>query len=393
MSTSMTIDPDITVNVDFPDPIMLELTPGITGPQGPQGERGEIGPQGPQGERGEIGPAGPAGPQGPRGSRGEQGARGPKGDTGATGPRGQQGNDGYSPTVTVQAITGGHEVTITDAQGAHEFDVMDGSDATYKLPPATVNTLGGVRVGDGLSITAGGQLSVRDYYSIVNQSNFKSVLDETPRFAIVAADATSAAIIGSAWGSAPNMPSWYDNTLNLYYAINNRHYLAWMNGTRMELAPLNAEVDAQTQAIVLYARGSSSMAHGVAGVDTSWTIESLQPADTGLVILEYGVSTWDEFQAALDANKIVYCKVPSTSYSYRYAFLAFINVSAGKFAEFQYYRSVSTKSATTQGDEIYIYTLKPTGWTTTTRPAYTRIVAGTGLTSTYNNGVLTISLA
>lgn len=40
MSTSMTIDPDITVDVDFPDPIFLDLTPGITGPRGPQGEQG-----------------------------------------------------------------------------------------------------------------------------------------------------------------------------------------------------------------------------------------------------------------------------------------------------------------------------------------------------------------
>lgn len=36
------------------------------------------------------------------------------------------GDDGYSPTVTVQDITGGHRVTITDAEGDHTFDVMDG---------------------------------------------------------------------------------------------------------------------------------------------------------------------------------------------------------------------------------------------------------------------------
>lgn len=43
-----------------------------------------------------------------------------------TGPRGLPGDDGYSPTVTVQDITGGHRVVITDAQGPHTFDVMDG---------------------------------------------------------------------------------------------------------------------------------------------------------------------------------------------------------------------------------------------------------------------------
>ena len=34
--------------------------------------------------------------------------------------------DGYSPTVDVQPITGGHQVTITDVDGDHTFDVMDG---------------------------------------------------------------------------------------------------------------------------------------------------------------------------------------------------------------------------------------------------------------------------
>lgn len=34
--------------------------------------------------------------------------------------------DGYSPTVTVTDIQGGHRITITDAEGPHSFDVMDG---------------------------------------------------------------------------------------------------------------------------------------------------------------------------------------------------------------------------------------------------------------------------
>lgn len=36
------------------------------------------------------------------------------------------GEDGYSPTVTVTEIEGGHRVTITDAEGDHVFDVLDG---------------------------------------------------------------------------------------------------------------------------------------------------------------------------------------------------------------------------------------------------------------------------
>lgn len=41
-----------------------------------------------------------------------------------------QGEAGVSPVVTVTTITGGHRVTVTDADGAHSFDVMDGRSVT-----------------------------------------------------------------------------------------------------------------------------------------------------------------------------------------------------------------------------------------------------------------------
>ena len=41
------------------------------------------------------------------------------------------GEDGYSPTVTVTSITGGNTVTITDANGNHAFNVMDGDPGVY----------------------------------------------------------------------------------------------------------------------------------------------------------------------------------------------------------------------------------------------------------------------
>lgn len=58
------------------------------------------------------------GPQGP------QGERGPQGEPGVPG---KNGEDGFSPTVSITEIVGGHRVTITDAEGEKSFDVMDGS--------------------------------------------------------------------------------------------------------------------------------------------------------------------------------------------------------------------------------------------------------------------------
>lgn len=43
---------------------------------------------------------------------------------------GGQGTDGFSPIVTITTITGGHRITITDVEGDHVFDVMDGSKGT-----------------------------------------------------------------------------------------------------------------------------------------------------------------------------------------------------------------------------------------------------------------------
>lgn len=40
---------------------------------------------------------------------------------------GSNGEDGYSPSTSITNIPGGHRVTITDADGDHAFDVMDGT--------------------------------------------------------------------------------------------------------------------------------------------------------------------------------------------------------------------------------------------------------------------------
>lgn len=100
---------------------------GATGPQGPQGEKGDTGLKGDKGDTGNTGLQGPQGEKGDTGNTGPQGPQGEKGDTGNTGPQGPQGSDGYSPTVSVTDINGGHRVTITDANGSKTFDVMDGA--------------------------------------------------------------------------------------------------------------------------------------------------------------------------------------------------------------------------------------------------------------------------
>lgn len=116
-----------------------------------------------------------------------------------------------------------------------------------------------------------------------------------------------------------------------------------------------------------------------------------------MTILSYGSSTWDDFIAAYNSNTIVYCRAssnsnPASGNQTRMAFMAYVNNNPPTEVEFQYYRSVSSHSATQQGDQVYIYKLnKNSGWSVTVREAMSKIAAGTGLTSSYSNGTITLS--
>lgn len=57
---------------------------------------------------------------------GTNGTNGLDGKDGTNGLNGTNGVDGISPTLSVEAITGGHKVNITDVNGTQSFNVMDG---------------------------------------------------------------------------------------------------------------------------------------------------------------------------------------------------------------------------------------------------------------------------
>ena len=119
---------------------------------------------------------------------------------------------------------------------------------------------------------------------------------------------------------------------------------------------------------------------------------------TGMTILSYGSSTWQDFLTAYNANKVVYCRAssnsnPATGSQTRLAFMAYVNnATTPTNVEFQYYRSVNTHTASQQGDQVYIYKLdKTAGWSVTVREASVKVVAGTGLGGTYSNDTMTLT--
>lgn len=129
--------------------------------------------------------------------------------------------------------------------------------------------------------------------------------------------------------------------------------------------------------------------------------DELATAGKGLTTLSYGHSTWQEFLDAYNAGKIVYCAAssnadPSTGSQGRLAFMAFVtlNGTTPTKVEFQYVRSVSSKSATDQCDQVFVYTLANTNggtWTVATRDMASTVAAGTNAERSYSGTTVTIN--
>ena len=123
---------------------------------------------------------------------------GPTGPQGPAGPQGEPGEDGVSPTVTITEITGGHRVTITDAEhpSGQSFDVMDGTGGggggTEEVFWATYGTTTYTEI--NTAYTAGNVVLCQrvDDYGTVNR--VFALVERTPasnqaKFACVRADA------------------------------------------------------------------------------------------------------------------------------------------------------------------------------------------------------------
>ena len=125
--------------------------------------------------------------------------------------------------------------------------------------------------------------------------------------------------------------------------------------------------------------------------DGNWTTFTPE-----LVEMSYGeANAWAKFIAAYNAKCIVYCRAssnadPASGSQTRKAFMAYVNDAANPTSvEFQYYRSVKTKTDSQQGDQTLIYELKNTNggtWSVSTRSNFTKINVDSTLNKTYTQG-------
>ena len=122
--------------------------------------------------------------------------------------------------------------------------------------------------------------------------------------------------------------------------------------------------------------------------------------DTGLVEMSYGeANAWQKFIDAYNANKIVYCRAssnadPSSGSQTRKAFMAYVNnATTPTSVEFQYVRSVSSKTSSQPVDQVFVYTLTNASggtWTVASRNMAPKLAAGTNATVSYSNGTYTV---
>ena len=144
-----------------------------------------------------------------------------------------------------------------------------------------------------------------------------------------------------------------------------------------------------------------TLSSNLSSVATSGSYNDLSNKPTippTMTILSYGNSTWNDFINAYNSNTIVYCRAssnsnPATGSQTRLGFMAYVNnATTPTEVEFQYYRSVSSHSDSQQGDQVFVYKLTSAGtWSVITRNAFTKIVAGTNLSSSYSSGTLTLN--
>lgn len=115
-----------------------------------------------------------------------------------------------------------------------------------------------------------------------------------------------------------------------------------------------------------------------------------------LVEMAYGESNaWAKFIAAYNAGSIVYCRAssnadPSSGAKTRKAFMAYVNNETNPASvEFQYVRSVSSKTDSQQCDQVFVYTLKNTSggqWSVASRNMGPKINVSGPITKTFSNG-------
>lgn len=196
--------------------------------------------------------------------------------------------------------------------------------------------------------------------------------------------ATKSEIVNADWDAVSGSPGYIENKPAIPAAQVNADWDAVSGISEIlnkpaipsgaQLVPAATSADAD-KVLTVDAQGVPGWAVGGGGGGTTELFEAV-----------YGQTSYSDIVQAITDKKIVYCRITPSGAS-RMAFLAYIGSSN---VEFQYYRSLSSHSASNMTDEVYVYTVSSSGWTTTTRKTGVKVTAGTHMSQSYSNDTLTL---
>ena len=194
-----------------------------------------------------------------------------------TAQRLKQAVEYHAPVTSVNGSTGDVTVTVPTKTS----DLTNDSGFITSAPVTSVNgRTGAVTISvptktSDLTNDGDGASPFVTYNSMTAEGYIDADGLATPIFR--AADATSKAVLLQAFGVDADIvvPSSYTSQLLLLPDLEPRTWFCWMNGSEMEFARMSISVNTGTGAITLYLRGRTSIATGIMGVDSSWTVTPL----------------------------------------------------------------------------------------------------------------------
>ncbi len=303
-------------------------------------------------------------------------------------------------------------------------DLVNDSGFLTSIPTASSSVLGGVKVGAGLSITdgilsvtGGGVADAVEWANVLNKPTNVSYWTNDAGYITSAALPTKTSDLTNDSGfiNSAALPTKTSDLTNdsgfITSSVNNltNYYTKSQTYTQGEVNSLLNAIVVPTKTSDLTndgADGTSTYveADDLAAVATTGSYNDLSDKPnvmTGLTEMSYGESNaWAKFLAAYQAKQIVYCRAssaanPASGSQTRKAFMAYVNnADSPTSVEFQYVRSVGTKTAAQPVDQVYVYTLDSRNggtWAVQTRNVAPKLAQGTNTTVSYSNGTYTIS--
>lgn len=279
------------------------------------------------------------------------------------------------------------------------------------LPIATSQILGGIKVGSGLAIDPDGTLSATGP-SITVDSALSTTSANPVENRVITNALNNKANLSDIPTVPTNVSAFYNDAGYVTSStIAQNYYNKTETYTQTEvdnlISGVSADIPTKTSDLTNDgATGTSTYVelNQLATVATSGSYNDLTDKPTimsGLVEMSYGESNaWAKFIAAYQAKQIVYCRAssaanPASGSQTRKAFMAYVNNADNPTSvEFQYVRSVSSKTASQPVDQVFVYTLTSANggtWTVQTRDMAPKLAQGTNTTVSYSNGTYTIS--